>query len=680
VLTFRIRRRILAVGLALAAATGAFTATPAFAAAPRQRVDLQVLVLTNGSTGVDTIVAQLDREGVPYTIIDLTAGGRPAITAATLADTIGGVRRAKYQGVVVPNETSVSGAEATALADFEREFGVRQITAYTGATAAVGLTIAWSGVLDGANLTVTNEATAAGFGYLNGSVGIDDRDPAVDESYGYLGTAAPGATFTPLVTATAPGGGPTGSLLGVYAHDGRQELVVTLAMNRFQTHAMVLGHGLVQWLTKGVHLGHWRNWFSVHVDDIFLSDDRWDTGANCTVGDNCNPTRDPSLTPYNTPIRMQPADVTKLLAWQQQQGIKLDMTFNGEGSVEAGASDPLSASLLANRSQLRWLNHTYSHAFLGCVQDFTVSPWRCATDASGNTTWVSQAVITSQINDNVNWARGKGITLDPTEVVTGEHSGLRSLPQMSTDNPNLAPALAATGVRVIASDASRESVSRPIGPAVTEKRWPMNIYYNVGTAAEEVDEYNWIYTSRANGGSGICADNPTTSTCITPLSSATGFTNYIVPIETRIAYDHLVSTDPAPHYAHQSNLTEDRVLYPVLDSVLARYHATYTAATPVVNPRMADIALQHKRQGAWLAAAQAHTVEAYTLDGRVTVVNHGAATLDVPITVPTGTKTVTLSLLGIELLGGNYGEAYGAEQSAWKPIAHNGQQLLRLPS
>ena len=62
--------------------------------------------------------------------------------------------------------------------------------------------------------------------------------------------------------------------------------------------------------------------------------------------------------------------------------------------------------------------------------------------------------------------------------------------------------------------------------------------------AEQVDEYNWIYTSRANGGSGICEDNPATTTCITPLNTATGFPDYIVPLETRIALGRVLGNDP----------------------------------------------------------------------------------------------------------------------------------------
>jgi hypothetical protein len=677
--------RRLAICAAIALLAGLGVAAPASAAPVHQRIDLRVLVLSDGGTGVDTVVAQFDREGVPYDTVNLGQSGRSAITAASLADSVNGVRRAKYQAVVVPNENAISGAEATAVADFEREFGVRQLVAYTWANVAVGETTVWSGSLDGVNMTVTSAAKSAGFGYLGGTVPVDNRDPSVAESYGYLATAnvPAGATLTPLVTATAPGG-PSGALMAVYAHDGREELIVTLAANRNQTHAMVLGHGLVTWLTKGVHLGHWRNWLSVHVDDVFLPDDRWDTGANCTVGDDCNASRDPNVAPYNTLIRMRTDtdptkdDVVTLVNWQKNRNFKLDLAFNGDGSVDAGTGDPLTAKLLANKTEFRWINHTYAHQYLSCVQDFTVSPWRCSTDANGQIVWVSQADITSQIRDNVNWAQNKGISLDPSEVVTGEHSGLKSSPQVPSDNPNLVPALNATGIKVLASDASREPGPRLVGPARTVPRHPTNIYYNVATKAEEVDEYNWIYTSQADGGSGICTANPATSTCIAPLSTANGFDSYIVPIESRIAFDHVVQCDPEPHYAHQSNLTEDRILYPVLDAVLARYRNTFTTATPVVNPRFSAIALVQKRQSDWRSAVAARTIEAYTLDGRVTVVNRGNA-VDVPITVPTGSKTFSVNLLGIIQISGDYGEAYGGEQSAWTPVAHNGQQQLILP-
>ncbi|NUT32017.1 MAG: hypothetical protein HOV79_02975 [Hamadaea sp.] len=653
--------------MAVVAAT-ALGGAPAYAATAGARIDLRVLVVTDGSAGVGVVTAQLDREGVPYDTIDLTQAGRPALTASALSDTVSGRQRAKYNGVVLPRENALPPAEMTVLTAFEQKFGVRQIDAYTAPSAAVGSSIAWSGPLDGATAQVTPAGQANGFGYLTGPLPVDDFDPAITESYGYAAAALPGASFTPLVQAQG------GALLGVFAAGGREELVVTLAMNQYQPVAQQLGHGLVTWVTRGLHLGHWRNWFSVHVDDVFLPDARWDAARNCTVGDDCPPA---PVEPAD--IRMTPADVDALKAWQLNQGVKLDLAFNAEGAVDAGAADPLTAKLLADKARFRWINHTYGHPYLGCVQDFTVVPWRCATDpATGVVQYATRAEIKAQILDNVTWATQKGISLDRRELVTGEHSGLKSLPQMAVDNPNLAGALADAGVTVIASDNSRESAPRIIGPARTVPRHPMNIFYNVSTIADEIDEYNWIYTSVANGGSGICENNPS-STCIQPLSPA-DFGTYLVPLEARIAYGHLVSADPRPHYAHQSNLTDDRILYPVLDAVLARYRAAYTPATPVVNPKFADVTLVQQRQQAWRAAVTARQVEAYVIDSRVTVVNRGAQ-VAVPITVPNGTRTVTLSLLGIEILGGAYGAAYGGERSEWTTLGGlNAQQLLRLPS
>ncbi|GIH06888.1 hypothetical protein Rhe02_49550 [Rhizocola hellebori] len=661
--------RLLAAAAGLCLLTG-LAAAPAQAYASAYRVDLRVLVFSDGSAGVGVITAQMDREGVPYDAIDLTQPGRPALTAAALSDTVGGAPRAKYNGVVLPNEQALDAAELAVLSTFEQTFGIRQLDAYTAPSAAVGLATTWSGVLDGGTLEVTAAGKAAGFGYLNGSLGVDDNDPGVDESYGYLAAPVAGAVYTPLVNGTTPG---SGALIGVYRNGNHDELVVTLAMNQYQNVALQLGHGLLTWLTQGVHLGHWRNWMSVHVDDVFLPDARWDAQRNCTVGDGC-----PVIPNPPADIRMTADDVTFLQTWQNAQGFKVELVFNGEGSIDAGPSDPLTAKLVADRAQFRWLNHTHGHPYLGCVQDFSVTPWRCATDAgTGAIQYMSQAEIRAQITDNVTWAQGKGISVNRAELVTGEHSGLKSLPQMAVDNPNLAPALAQAGVTVLASDASRESGPRAAGAARTVPRHPMNIFYNVATKADEVDEYNWIYTSAADGGSGICENNPV-STCISPLSTVTGFDSYLVPIEARIAYSHVIAADAYPHYVHQSNITADRIVYPVLDAVFSRYRNTFTPQTPIVNPRLSEVATLHKQQEAWRAAVTGRSVEAYLKGGRITVINRGAS-LAVPITVPANTRTITLSLLGLEVSGGAYGASYGPERSAWTTLGTNGQQLLRLP-
>ena len=204
---------------------------------------------------------------------------------------------------------------------------------------------------------------------------------------------------------------------------------------------------------------------------------------------------------------------------------------------------------------------------------------------------MSQAEIDSQIQQNQAWAAAHHLTnFDPTQLVTGEHSGLKTLPQQPDDSPFLAGAFADSGIAYTASDASRESASRLVGSTTTVPRHPMNIFYNAGTYADEVSEYNWIYTSAANGGSGICTANPATSTCITPLPDATpaeaqaSFDGYIKPIEIRNALKFVLTNDPRPFYAHQSNLAEDKILYPVVQGVLDQYKAVYdTAKTPLVH-------------------------------------------------------------------------------------------------
>jgi hypothetical protein len=225
------------------------------------------------------------------------------------------------------------------------------------------------------------------------------------------------------------------------------------------------------------------------------------------------------------------------------------------------------------------------------------------------------------------------VAVEPSALVTGEHSGIRILPQQPADNPYLGPAVSATGVEWLGSDDSRDQAQRAIGPALTVPRHPVNVFYNVATVAEEVDEYNWIYTSRADGGSGICEDYPQTTTCIEPLPADTGYQTMILPLETRIALAHILGNDPRPHYAHQSNLAEDRILYPLLDAVLARYAAAFADSAPVVSPSLAEAGRLLRAQAAWMT--EVGSVTGYVRDGVVTVI--AADGVEVPLTVPEGT-------------------------------------------
>ncbi|MFJ3923823.1 hypothetical protein [Streptomyces sp. NPDC090022] len=652
--------RVAAACAVAALMSVALPGATASAAAATPRVDLRVLVVDDGGSSVDAITAELKDTGVPYTRVALGESGRPVIDAAFLADTVDGRPRAKYQGVVLPNENpfGAGSAEMAALVAYETAYGIPQVDAYTWAHPGVGLEYTdnggYSGQLDGAQAAVTAAGTGGPFGYLAGQVAFEDNSPLIQESYGFLGKPRTG--YTSYVDAPVTGG--RASLVGEYAHDGRRELVITFGYNQHQRQFRLLARGIVEWLTQGVHLGQSRNYFAVHVDDVFAPDARWNKELNCTPGDYaCAGGEGQEST-----IRMTAADAVYAAQWQQQKNFKLDMVFNGgageEWKAENGGTDAMTAQLLADRAEYRWINHTYTHPFLGCVQNVATVPWSCTKNAQGAVQWMSRADIAAQIRDNHTWAAARGIALDRTELVTGEHSGLKTLPQQNQDNPNLAGALADNGVKWIASDNSREPAQRTVGSALTVPRHPMNVYYNTGTNAEMADEYNWIYTSRAHGGSGVCEDNPGTSTCLpAPLDVSTGYLTHIVPQEARTALRHVLANDPRPHYVHQSNLAEDRTLYPVLDEVLAAYRGLYTAGTPIVNQSQKDTGVELQRRAAWNKALADGKVTAYRIGKDVTV--KAPSGVLAPVTVPEGTRKQML--LGTAV----YGSPYAGARSAW---------------
>ncbi len=663
------------VPLQTTASHAAASRAPSFP--PGDRIDLRVLVVTDGNAPVEAIRAELATEGVPYTLIDLNNPSRQQLTAAFLAGTAGGVPDAHFEAVVLPNNAppQLSSAEVSALNTYEAKYSVRQVDAYLYPTPAVGMNYpAFAGPLDGMSATVTASGMANAFPYLTGGVPFEDINSSLAESYGYLSTPNPpaGATFDPLVTMTVPGTSTQGVLSGVYTASGRSELVNTFAYNANQAQFRALAHGFITWATQGVHFGYNRAYFTVHVDDIFLPDEEWSPISHCTPGD----TVCPPGTPPTTPSRMTPDDVAYEVGWENANNFKLAMLFNGAGSddqVAATGSDPLLTAWQSNKSNvLEWVNHTYSHEFLGCRQDLTVVPWSCMRDADGTVTWVPKSDITSEIAENVSWARGKGFAINAAELVTGEHSGLATLPQQPADNPNLGSALSGQHVAWTGSDASREPGQRAVGGStLTVPRHPMNVYYNAATVADEVDEYNWIYTSAADGGSGICENNPT-STCISPLDPSTGYAGYIVPTEARIALSHITANDPRPTYVHQSNLTQDRILYPALNAILGRYRAEFAANAPLVSQTIVAEGQTLQQQAAWSAVVAAGRVSGYIKGGKITVSAPGG--LFVPVTAPNGTKNP--GVLGGSLGATAYGESYANELSSYKQSPTGGFSLL----
>jgi Putative Ig domain len=644
------RRRVLVV-LTVVIAQFFFWFSPAAtnAASPSQTTDLRVLVIDDGSSWIAGMTTEMTTEGVPFTAVSMSSATRPIVNAAFLASG----DHAFYQSVVMPSRLGLAGDELTALRTYEAAFGVREVDMYNWPEAADGLQFyAYSGDATGFTGTVTPAAKADGFGYLNGPITFGIGSSTYISAPADPATLAPGATYTPFLTMPAPAPSTvTGSVIGVYSSGGVEQMIITAAMASFQTHFKILAHGIITWMTHGLHLGYQRNNMTFHVDDAFSDVAQWDPTYNCTPGEDC-PVGSPAVP---TSIRLTPADVDKAVAWEAANDYTLTLAYNGYSAN--AATDPLTQSLVANKSAFKWLNHGLEHIYQGCVQDFTVTPWKCVTDASGNIQWVSQLDIYNEITNNIAVAASLGLPIDPTEYLSGEHSGLYLTPQQPTDNPNFVAALGQAGIKTIGADASREPGARLVGSAITVPRHPTILYYNAATIALEVDEYNWLYTTKANGGGGYCEANPTTATC-GPVMTPADYVAKIVPADAAYDLTFILSNDPRPFYAHTSNMGADGTIYPLLESILGTYRSAFAANTPLTNLTMtqASAALTHQSDWATTGMTATPQATASVKGGVVTITNTG--TKAVPITAPVGT-----SVSGVTL------ESYAGELSGWLPGA-----------
>ena len=459
-----VRRGLASIAAALAALAGvAGLAGPASAATVvTPRIDLKVLLLGTSTTEPDFLAWQgaLQREGVKFDAVTGTAN--TGVTAATLSTTLAdGTPEAKYDAVIV----SVGGltdctttctsyltpAEQTALEQYEHRFNIRQITGniYPGATYGLN-TPTTSGALD----TVQGTLTPAGqsvFSYLKPTAAIT-MDTG---TYGYESTPVSTTNFDTLV------GGPGGSaLVGVYTHtDGVQEMVQTFNQNANQLQAQLLRHGAIAWATRGVFFGDQRNYLETHIDDVFLGDDPWSVAGNATTAAHS--------TDYNPSdaLRLLPADVASAASWSKANSFRIDMLFNGGGSVAvangsslvgsgdggsgttgttgttggtATGNDPLLAAFTSGdpatskpyTGDFGWVSHTWDHPNVdaGCsTQNYIEAElnqntnWGLKAAAGGNATTgglglASAATTTSPYGAD-----------DPSVVVTGEHSGLANL-------------------------------------------------------------------------------------------------------------------------------------------------------------------------------------------------------------------------------------------------------------
>ena len=510
----------------------------------------------------------LDNLGIPYATLD-TSQAAPAGTleASDLGD---GVNRGYYYAVFITTSNiwaALSPAEKTTLTDYERAFGVREVTWYAypnpsdyglnfAATTYEGCGGPAQGIPFTAALTAAGQAA---FGYLRPDVALSIEGPCM---YGYLGQPAAGADVTPLLV---DGAGAT--FLAVFRPgDGREIMTMTEgsfypAIPPAYLHAQVLPYGMINWATRGVFLGERHVYFVPQPDDVLGWGDRWDAVTHSYI--------------FDTGYRNTPADLDNLVAWQNAfrantanaAGFRIEMPFNGEGSLEdreggvaGGAVLPgtLTAKAQEVQGSFTWLNHTYTHREMG------------------NT---SLAVSTEEIALNTATAANLGFTdYSNQTLLTGDYSGI------NPPNANLATAALNQGVRYMEVNASvtgfnnptpNTGIPHPTQPAILQvPRYANNIYYAVTTPEEETDLYNWIYCP------GYAANPNTTPRCYDY--------NYIMDSVTGQALRFMLDYSVNASMFHMNNFNNygggRTVMTDFIEALYAKYNALYGAQCAGAEP------------------------------------------------------------------------------------------------
>ncbi len=421
----------------------------AAAAAPVQQIGMKVLLITDTTSEISyqDWESTLAREGVPFdTVVTSSNATLPALSTTAA----GGVQVANYEGVVVATSglEGLSPAQWATLQTFEHQFSVRQVTAYAYPSLDYGLTTPAAGlVLTGSTALTLTADGAKTFPYLK-AVSLDPTG-----TFGYEATPLPGARVDTLIS-----GPNSSSMLGIYtAPDGRQTMYQTFDENQYMLQSQLLRHGELAWLARGTYFGTQRNYLETDIDDNFLSDDTWSIAGNATTAAHS--------TDYNPAdaLREVPSDVTAAAQWSAAHGFRIDMLFNGGGSVQyadgcteaasgdngtgptstsctgtAPGTDPLLAQFQAAdpstgrpyTDDFSWISHTWDHPNLdeGCAtQDYIEAElnqntaWGARAAAAGNPSTGGLGLSESTSADAALGAE------NPNVVITGEHSGLPNL-------------------------------------------------------------------------------------------------------------------------------------------------------------------------------------------------------------------------------------------------------------
>ena len=539
-------------------------AASAFAATGYRRpVDLKLLILatTGDESGLGALRSFLDYQGTPYEVAKLAAGDK----LPPLQDGVRGL----YQGVILtlgnlgycnPGCRSALDAQGWERLDgYMRDFGVRLVSYYTYPEPRYGMT-AMGGVT-----TTDDRPLMAQFTPEAAAVFRELRLPAsvrIANAFTYLAqaTAGEGEITRPLLR--------IGSQVLAAIHekpDGREYLALTFDNNPNLLHSLLLQHGLIDWVTRGVHLGWRKTWILPQVDDLFLPNYLFEA-AKPECATSGGPSLDANGEIPCRKLRIEGGDLEAVAAWQrawrakpQFEGVRVSLAYNGFG-VKSD-DDALLAAARRVRGDFLWVSHTYSHRHLDCYEA-SADGCRGASAAEG----------LNEVSENRAAGERFGLPVDLPSLVTPQISGLH--------NEEFLHGAAQAGIRYLVSDTSRAEFVPEIpntGQRSTHEpaiflipRRPTAIFYNAADgeparAGSEPDEYNFLFGPKgqfrkADGQPFYAADQPYAE---------------IVERESELTLKYLLRGEMYPLMFHQANLWRFQgnrtLLTDLLDRVLARF-------------------------------------------------------------------------------------------------------------
>ena len=700
------------------AGLGAFAPAAWTALSAGYLLDMRVLVIgprddpgtaVNEAIEVDTAKAVLDRVGIPYDVSSYDPAAYAAyvlepakysldsiMPALTLENDPQNPNHGRYQGIIFalsdyrmnpyyPATWVGQTADAAKLEAYAYKYGVRIASFYATPVQTGCLKLSGAGGISVGTTAANGLLTAAAktaLPYLKAGVSATFPFP-LKQTYYYPSVALPAsgttpgvdmlpsqATVTPWITInsqpvasvckfteSSPAAGTTPRT--------RELLALNFDNAPFLNHSIAVSYGIVDWVTKGIHLGQRHVYLDPQVDDLFLPDDefpytvlddgrqvdfrnytRYTLGLDKTLNQiSCNSANAETGTPCE--YRMTGKEFANVMAWQDRarsndwagaktvtgvaintanangaDGLRLNMVYNGMMATLAAADSPcgalcdpawagdtLTASVVDNSSEFKWINHTWDHTNLGDP----VSGWPnmayTATGTCPNT--VLDAYTELCWNNKVKQVLGLA-KYSKEALVTPAYSGLY--------NRDALDAMAVFGIKYMATDISRptppvstagcpptnfgaawslpgpntgkynctaftKTAKRPTARLIYEvPRYPTALYYLVGTSQEWTDAFNFFY-----GVQGVLA-----APNAAPFVSSSGARrnmNYteIVNYVSDTLLSYMLSHDLRPWMFHAGNLRQYSgtrfLLGDLLEVTLTKYNSWYQNL-PIRSPNL----------------------------------------------------------------------------------------------